>query len=523
MEAVAERVSSRSLDLSSPALRAPQHEPGGTAVQPCNLAALHIGKSSSHIETIPAAISVPPLMLIDSAQSSCHVEENSRPKQVLSQQSPVANLGNTVDANVGDGAAQPSVSPDGTIENGGPHGQETQSNASDLLDGDEGQSTSPTGRPNYIPETVSSAEVPSCTISCIATRPNSIVKEVSTPDAPPKNDLPAMDETPNTMTQPSTNCIKEGATRSTSPDRVSIMTEQHNNTKISFWKRYKITRSQRRPELKVALGKAQLETASTTRSSLMHHRSSPNPARDRSSSISDSRQNVENFDSQVARTNSQRSATITSPEYVVSQPLDSKFLYYLEEEKMYVAKLKDISPPVSLQQKWWPTTRKRLVLDLHQGLKSLHKNLTRDEAMIEPEFCMSGRADSALQTVQLRPSIWIRCGSKICRECVRKSVGDLSYLSGSTIHFRLDAPIFATHLTTGQTVGIILGTVLGLPTGIIFILGLTWRMRRKDRNRVPPSPPMPGPPALMVEQHGQLPWKPPLYQEYFPESAPSKT
>ena len=61
-------------------------------------------------------------------------------------------------------------------------------------------------------------------------------------------------------------------------------------------------------------------------------------------------------------------------------------------------------------------------------MASLPKSFSGDEAIIELELCMSGRVETASDRVLLKPSIWIHCGSKRCRDEIRKTVTDLSYL-----------------------------------------------------------------------------------------------
>lgn len=57
---------------------------------------------------------------------------------------------------------------------------------------------------------------------------------------------------------------------------------------------------------------------------------------------------------------------------------------------------------------------------------------------------MSGTFDGDKRdTIRLKPSISIRCGSTRCKENVRNAVVDLSYLNTYAVHFRHDAPRFA--------------------------------------------------------------------------------
>jgi hypothetical protein len=139
--------------------------------------------------------------------------------------------------------------------------------------------------------------------------------------------------------------------------------------------------------------------------------------------------------------NSNTAVDLEPPAYAVAISADSPHLYRLEDGT-YMGKLEDLSPPATLEITWSSKTRKRLITDLQPILTSLPRSLSRDERIIELELCMSGRADTS-NRAQLSPSIWIRCGSKRCRDEIRKAVADLSYLRVFQVHVRLDAPRFA--------------------------------------------------------------------------------
>jgi hypothetical protein len=119
-------------------------------------------------------------------------------------------------------------------------------------------------------------------------------------------------------------------------------------------------------------------------------------------------------------------------------PKDSPFLYSPTAD-VYVAKSKDIKPPAEIQDQWI-VLRDRLVKDMLPVLRGLPPTLSRDDCVIEPELCMSGRNEKKTNVVSLSPAIWIRCGSKKCREHIKVAVADLTYLSMYEIFVRLDAP-----------------------------------------------------------------------------------
>ncbi|KAF2685155.1 hypothetical protein K458DRAFT_486797 [Lentithecium fluviatile CBS 122367] len=200
----------------------------------------------------------------------------------------------------------------------------------------------------------------------------------------------------------------------------------------------------------------------------------------------------------------------TSP-HTITISKSSPFLYYLTDG-IFLGKLRDLPPPATAETAWL-STRNRLITDLRPVLAS--KSLPLDETMIELELCMSGRADAASDQVRLNPSIWIRCGSKRCREDIRKAVADLSYLRGVQIHFRLDAPRFAcrstrcfsivrrgteTPLPDTTSGGLAPGVIAGIVVGSVATLGIVglcfFFLLRRKKNRLsfyqtPPTPAYP--------------------------------
>jgi len=97
------------------------------------------------------------------------------------------------------------------------------------------------------------------------------------------------------------------------------------------------------------------------------------------------------------------------------------------QKGVLVGKLYELSPPERLLSEWRQIVRPQLVTNLMAVSASLPRTLSKAEARIEPEFCMSGSHVSGRPNVELRPTIWIRCGSKTCRKAVQEAVEKLSH------------------------------------------------------------------------------------------------
>ena len=97
-------------------------------------------------------------------------------------------------------------------------------------------------------------------------------------------------------------------------------------------------------------------------------------------------------------------------------------------------------PPKDVEKSWIEDIRPRLVRDLLAVLQTLPSSLRREETAIEPELCMSGTVVKARILVALRPTIWIRCGSRLCQTAVQRAVADLDYLRQYQIHVTLHSP-----------------------------------------------------------------------------------
>jgi hypothetical protein len=113
---------------------------------------------------------------------------------------------------------------------------------------------------------------------------------------------------------------------------------------------------------------------------------------------------------------------------------------YCPERNVYVGKLHEIMPPASLQKEWVESFRTPLLNRLMPVIDSLPLALSRPETTIEPEFCMSGKVVHGRSTIALRPTIWIRCGSKECQKAVQKNIAHISVLQRFPIHVTLHAP-----------------------------------------------------------------------------------
>jgi hypothetical protein len=123
----------------------------------------------------------------------------------------------------------------------------------------------------------------------------------------------------------------------------------------------------------------------------------------------------------------------------VDENVDSTNIYS-PEQGIFVGKLRELPPPEELQLEWRQKIRPQLVKNLMTVIGSLSQSLTRSETTIEPELLMSGVSHHGHLTVTLKPTIWIRCGSKPCRKAVQQVVADLSNIQRFPVHVTLHAP-----------------------------------------------------------------------------------
>lgn len=114
-------------------------------------------------------------------------------------------------------------------------------------------------------------------------------------------------------------------------------------------------------------------------------------------------------------------------EVVVTVDIASPTIY-CRDKKLYVSKMRDLPCPPHIEAKWTGEIRPRLIKDLLPVLQILPRSMSSEETIIEPELCMAGYVTGRATAVQLKPTVWIRCGGKKCRKVIRKAVDDLDYL-----------------------------------------------------------------------------------------------
>jgi hypothetical protein len=139
------------------------------------------------------------------------------------------------------------------------------------------------------------------------------------------------------------------------------------------------------------------------------------------------------------------SSAFTIPNYTktISKSASSLYLPRGRKSFVYVGFMREHPIPPSLETEWVKVIRVRLVKDLIPVVQGLPRTLCRKDKVIEPELCMAGELKKGSQDVHLKPTVWIRCGSKKCREKVKAAVDDLSYLrsfSRGTVQVGLHAP-----------------------------------------------------------------------------------
>lgn len=136
-------------------------------------------------------------------------------------------------------------------------------------------------------------------------------------------------------------------------------------------------------------------------------------------------------------------------------PVDSSSIYcWSAESKTYIGKIKDIPVPEPLEMEWVNVVRVQLLEDLHRVTQSLPRSLPKQKTTIMPELCMVGEAKSPTDFVELKPTVWIRCGSRRCKKAVSEAVKDLRYLhvfSKGRVHVHRRAPRLASSPQTATT------------------------------------------------------------------------
>lgn len=140
---------------------------------------------------------------------------------------------------------------------------------------------------------------------------------------------------------------------------------------------------------------------------------------------------------------------------IVTVPRSSPSIYLLAK-RVYVGRLRDIELPSMLEEEWQINVRDRLINDLRPVVEKILPHVSRHGAIIEPILCMTGEEDPGSANVQLRPTIWIKCGSRRCKNAIRQEVQHLAYLqafSKGRVQVHLGAPIYASYSHAGSGSG----------------------------------------------------------------------
>ena len=144
--------------------------------------------------------------------------------------------------------------------------------------------------------------------------------------------------------------------------------------------------------------------------------------------------------SDVGEASIQSSLLIHSPQPLVSSQagvvpscitlsVESPHIYLCSGTKnIYMGKMRELPVPANMEHEWCQTVRRRLTEDLFTVLQSLPSSLSRQETLVAPELRMMGTSGSNTVSVDLQPTVLIRCGSKRCRKVVAGTVKHLSYL-----------------------------------------------------------------------------------------------
>ncbi|KAH8731768.1 hypothetical protein GQ44DRAFT_721947 [Phaeosphaeriaceae sp. PMI808] len=123
----------------------------------------------------------------------------------------------------------------------------------------------------------------------------------------------------------------------------------------------------------------------------------------------------------------------SDPANCISKSINSTKVYS-PEVGVFVGKLYNLPPPEELQMEWRQTIRPHLLKNLLTVIASLPPSLSRIETTIEPELCMSGKVLPGHLTVLLKPTIWLRCGSKPCQKAVQIAVEDIGHILRFPVH-----------------------------------------------------------------------------------------
>lgn len=93
-----------------------------------------------------------------------------------------------------------------------------------------------------------------------------------------------------------------------------------------------------------------------------------------------------------------------------------------------MGKLLQCPVPLNINTQWQTDVRPRLLGDLQSVLQSLPRSLPREKTIVEPDFCMVGKALAGSNMIEMKPTVLVRCGSKRCQKAITDAVSDLTYL-----------------------------------------------------------------------------------------------
>jgi len=506
MEAVASPVPLRAhvKDLLSPELRVPRHEPDLHASQPSEPLFVGAARSPTEVKLDSPRVSTIQVVPVDSVQNSLHRDE-SQTQAPPSQASPLVVPRDNLDPLADSIATQAVAATEAQVQESGVQREDESETTADL-----DIIPYPTLRGHTAIGEIT-IEIPKDDDGQSGhTESQEIVHETGVDQGRPLPSQEGLDQTEHRAEQSPATIGRPPVAQSGQPDSQSHTTvSRQPYLKLFFWKRYRSSRNKQSSKKKAVTAGAQEAVASATTSP---QHAQPEPIRSTIGSIHSSLMSPESS---------------TSPDtlsvHTVTVSVDSPNLYRLDNGT-YIGKLRWLPPPATVEATWSSTTRKRLITDLRPVLASLPKSLPRDETIIELELCMSGRIDAASNQVILSPSIWIRCGSKRCRDEIQKAVADLSYLRAFQVHFRLDAPRFACRSTRCSSIvarqatdtpspsgrgGLSSGSIAGIAVGSVAVLGFValvalYCLRRRKHKKLEPEFLYP-PPAMSVYPEGLYP------------------
>lgn len=105
--------------------------------------------------------------------------------------------------------------------------------------------------------------------------------------------------------------------------------------------------------------------------------------------------------------------------------------------------MKEHPTPTLLEKEWATKIQPQLIKDLIPVVNRLPRTLSKEKKIFEPQLCMVGESTKGSSVVQLKPTVWVRCGSKRCQAVIKAAVDDLAYLrafSHGTVHVGIYAP-----------------------------------------------------------------------------------